>query len=1717
MQLSTLKSRLLKPIWIFSVFLLFAASSSRLRGSGLSPVISSHEIEPSLDWRDFFGEFVRDGETVALSTRRSTTVATFTKNVSGSWEPSETLSRDPAFDVNAIAAGDGFIAINDGGKVIRLYRSNEDGIWEPHSQIPRQPTGGFYEDMVFAAGRLAIASPQDSGAGQINGGSVRIYRPSGAEWILEDTLRPTSETTEPRFGTSLISIGTSIFVGGNDIGIHEFRLSGDSLVKHGTLQSGDTRPSLTNPNFGRSLSRAGDTLLVGSVGQFNRLQTEVFRKNDDGDYSYLQTIPEANAGIGSEDLLVFDGGGNRFASDNITFYTQGGGGLWHSSHTRFDGERDIAQSFGVATLITESGAFVGSLTDSFTSKKTQVDVIDISRIPVTGEPATIEIVATDKPYDGTPLEISVETDPPGLDTCISIARSNQEETSALPATYRIEASIVSAGYVGTTFADGRISKASQSLVVGQVPPLAVGEEPFPLSYSSTSGLPPVFTSLNPAVASVSEDGRISANAPGAAVISAIVPDSDLYKSTGTSRRVVSVALGSELSPFKIGSIFRANWLGSNLSLSLYREQLVIGKRASAFETPSVRIFRWLGDGRWELETGLETNDSESNLGFGSALSFGREGLLIGSPETIHSEEGEEGAVYWYEKPEGGQWSEEQRFIQPEGAGALEFGAKLDYEGRTAVISAPGGSGMVFVYTRDSNNRWGTPQTLVPSASGEADQFGSSIDLSGNVLVVGASGDPNSEVAYIFERDASGNWLESAKLESPEGATRSGFGNSVGTDGVSVLISAPTISIGELGSGRKGEVYVFEKNDAGVWALGAELAQVSESKFSSLGNGLAVSGGTAVVKATLRSTSGREPKAYFATYRKSRENGWEAVGIMVGDQEASSGGGGISLSFGRAATGDLSGIGNQETTTASIYDTGLSSPDGVLSVSGNVATFDGSAQQIRISSSRPESDYEILYNGNSQPPTSGGIYDVTISDRLNPGTPAFETSLTILRLPQESEIFLADKRLAVGETTTLRLELSSGLGGAIFESLHPDVASYSNGIVTAHEPGNCIFKIKHPGNENYVETEDLYVKLLVDVPFPSTYTPVTSTVEKEGGNRVYGSSVSISGGLAVIGSPAPFADDNLGKALVLSENFSGEWSEVASLVPSPEPAAGSGYGKSVAISGSTVIVSAPDTENGDVYIFESDLDGGWTQVAHFTGEEENAEFGHAVALKDDIAVVGAPGASDKFGSATVIRRGRDGTWDASPSFKPPGIALPSYFGFAVDIKDGLIACGDPFDPEGGAVYLFTVDPETGGVEERVKLQAADVQPGDRFGYAVAIRDAEEVFVGSPLRSCSGPTRDCGGVFRFSYDAASSGWLEDPAVYGLETASDGQASGSSLSISGDRILVGYDGQTSRLNRALLYRIGESGSPILEQRLQVYGSRSGSHFGKTVALSESRAIVSDPVDIFSANVRKSAYFFRLPRLLKGAKEFVAKDEKVFEGLSASSLGMSVASAGVEAVVGAPTSAITGVDSGAVHIYGNSGTESAPSWIETEVLENPASNPESDLFGISVGMTSSCIVVGAPGRDGSFALSGGADIFSKNALGEWEYVQSLVPNDPAEGAIFGRTVAISGETIVVGAPFFSGANEQAFLQGAIYVFERDSSGRWIETFTWKGSPGSLLGLSIDVRGWSVLAGAPGAFEDSIGVARLFRFNPVAGWDYSRSVQWGFRSGSGKAIKANR
>ena len=196
----------------------------------------------------------------------------------------------------------------------------------------------------------------------------------------------------------------------------------------------------------------------------------------------------------------------------------------------------------------------------------------------------------------------------------------------------------------------------------------------------------------------------------------------------------------------------------------------------------------------------------------------------------------------------------------------------------------------------------------------------------------------------------------------------------------------------------------------------------------------------------------------------------------------------------------------------------------------------------------------------------------------------------------------------------------------------------------------------------------------------------------------------------------------------------------------------------------------------------------------------------------------------------------------------------------------------------------------------------------------------------------------------------------------------------------------------------------------------------------------------------------------------------------MSFDSFGGSVSVNGDTLVVGAPFSNGAGLNRGAAYVYYRD-QGGVDNWglVTTLVSGFPL---DSALFGSSVSVNGDTIVVGAPRQDAGGFDRGAAYVYYRDQGGvdNWGLVTTLVSGSPQDAADFGQSVSVNGDTIVVGGPR---QDAGGFARGAAYVYYRDQGGvnNWgLVTTIVSGSPenDARFGESVSVDGDTIVVGEP-------------------------------------------
>ena len=164
---------------------------------------------------------------------------------------------------------------------------------------------------------------------------------------------------------------------------------------------------------------------------------------------------------------------------------------------------------------------------------------------------------------------------------------------------------------------------------------------------------------------------------------------------------------------------------------------------------------------------------------------------------------------------------------------------------------------------------------------------------------------------------------------------------------------------------------------------------------------------------------------------------------------------------------------------------------------------------------------------------------------------------------------------------------------------------------------------------------------------------------------------------------------------------------------------------------------------------------------------------------------------------------------------------------------------------------------------------------------------------------------------------------------------------------------------------------------------------------------------------------------------------------------------------------------------------------------------NAPGDAFGVRMSMSGDTVVIGDADDSHDAPWSGSAYVFVKDGA-SWDQQQKLLPTTPASDQVFGASVSIDGDTIVVGAPGEGDPTDP--FAGAAYVFVRDGTGWVLRQKLLLPEPrfGDRFGGAVAVSGDSIVVTAGGDGDDNFlpGSASVFTRGQDGVWTFRQKVR---------------
>ena len=1202
-----------------------------------------------------------------------------------------------------------------------------------------------------------------------------------------------------------------------------------------------------------------------------------------------------------------------------------------------------------------------------------------------------------------------------------------------------------------------------------------------------------------------------------------------------------------------------------------------------------------------LTAKLTASDAQGADWFGQSVAVDGDTVVVGASEDDDNGSGS-GSAYVFTKP-GNAWTSNStaaKLTASDGVSDHRFGWSVAVDGDTVAVGTArtGGYGSAYVFTKPGNvwTSTSTAAKLTPGDTGNlgdsiSGSFGHSVAVDGVTVVVGAPSYSGGQGrAFVFTKPG-GGWVTAtatAELMASDNANGDQFGWSVAADGDTVVVGAHTDDASESVTGS-GAAYLFTKPASG-WADSTERAKLTAADVAAdqqFGRSVSVGGGTVVVgapqtedvdgngnpisgpgSAYIYSTSGwttipgSEAGATNATSYtvndliNDEEYGfWIRARNTVGVSEASDPVTATPFNTAPTAVDDAATMYEDKVVTI-VVTANDTDDDPVDTLSVTTLTTPGNGAVVLASGSTTTVTYTPKANFN-------GIdsFGYTLSDGTATDTGTVTITVTAVNDAPTALDYTptTDEDTAV-DITVVNNDTDPDIGDTVtissFTSPSNGTASSSSTTFTytpnANYNGSDSFNYTvSDGTVTDTGTVTITVTAVNDVPNAVDDTAATTAGQSVDINvlandtDVEGDTLSVtavttpSNGTAEIKSGSsttvtytPGANFNGGSFdYTLSDGTDTDTGTVTVAAVTAQPATPTGLTASAGLT--QITLNWTDPFDSSITKYEYSQSGSasnlaWTDIPNSAVGGDNASSYTVTGLTNGTPysfkiratnsagtrdatdpVTATPGnAAPAFddGSTTsrsVEENSEQGANVGAPvaATDPEGDTLTYSLSsagtdansFSIDTNGQItVASGANLDYEAKSSYGITVSVHDG---KDVDGTAGNTTTDDSIEVTIEVNDVAE----RPAKP-SGFTANPGNAqvaLRWDHPSDSSitgrQYLSERKVTKL-TAFDGAENdyfAYSVAVDGETAVVGAYGPDSSKGAAYVL-VRQSGAWSQVAKLTALDGQDNDQFGRSVAVDGDTVVVGAALGEGGVDNAGAAYVFTKPGTGWADATETAK-LTASDGADTDLFGFSLAMDGDTVVVGAYWDDDNGDDSGSVYVF-TKATDSE--WADaTETVKLTASDGAAgDSFGISMALDGDTMAAGAPEDDDS----GSAYVFTRQA-GAWSEVARLTAYGGAAEDNFGFSVAVDGDTVVVGA---TQDDDKGSNSGSAYVFTEPASGVWddaTETAKLTASDGAAddeFGVSVAVDGDKVVVGAhvgDGNVQDS-GAAYLFT-KPAAGW----------------------
>lgn len=618
-------------------------------------------------------------------------------------------------------------------------------------------------------------------------------------------------------------------------------------------------------------------------------------------------------------------------------------------------------------------------------------------------------------------------------------------------------------------------------------------------------------------------------------------------------------------------------------------------------------------------------------------------------------------------------------------------------------------------------------------------------------------------------------------------------------------------------------------------------------------------------------------------------------------------------------------------------------------------------------------------------------------------------------------------------------------------------------------------------------------------------------------------------------------------------------------------AGDRFGDRVAVMGDIIVVSSNINAVGQVRSYRRTTVGTFVEETALVPQTRTvaagqARFGYSLSLTATTLVVGAMGQNlSNNGSSSspvanvgnVYSYGRGaGGWVLQQDFSNPlypqnqaGVGGAVSFGISVSATDDLLVVGahtDSTDQNNtnagsntGAAYLYSRSGATWTFVQKIVGWGHDRNANDNFGTTMAYNNGTLV-VSAPLHSYdvigNNYIVNAGAIYVYGWDGTALAYQQKITPTGVNARIASDRFGTSLAIDGDTIVAGsvyhsynVNGGGAGANAGGLWVFKRINTVWTQtQKLQPTspnGFQTGNQFGTQVVIQGNTIAASSPYhapDAAGGNALSNAgavFVFEA----NGAGQFIQTAKLVAQGPGGRAandyFGSSLDLRDGLVIAGSTqhTLDFDGANplslAGAAWLYSRNADTGVWNFV-TKFSGWGQDRNTNDYMGIAMAASADTVAVGVSNHayDASsrnyFEMAGAVMVYTWDGT-KWNFQAKLTSegNRQTYGR-FGRSLALEGDTLVVGAPGEEipapnnyGVNHNYFGNGAVYVFARNfgvwtrqarllpqgTNANYNNSLRVGNQPGSRysharFGWSVSLSGNQLLVGQPWSSWDQTG-----------------------------------